>query len=38
MIINNLVVEGENIDRYAGGATYIDKGVTNSDLDDVAIS
>jgi hypothetical protein len=38
MTINDLVVKGENIDRYAGGATYIDEGVANSDPDDIAIS
>jgi hypothetical protein len=38
MTVNDLVVEGENIDGHAGGATHIDEGVANSDPDDAAMS
>jgi hypothetical protein len=30
MTINDLRVEGENIDKHTNSATYIDEGVANS--------
>lgn len=37
MIVNDLVVEGENIDGHVDDVTHIDENVANSDPNDIAI-
>jgi hypothetical protein len=38
MIINNLGIKGENIDKHTSGATYISEGVANSNQNNIIIS